>query len=122
MAGRLPKPCSKPGCPELTTGRYCENHKNQRDMRESAARRGYDSRWRRARRLYLSRHPLCVECERRGRLTPADTVDHVVPHKGDPVLLWDEANWQALCAPCHSRKTAREDGGFGNPQRAPRRG
>lgn len=22
--------------------------------------------------------------------------------------------WQPLCAPCHSRKTATEDGGFGN--------
>jgi 5-methylcytosine-specific restriction protein A len=32
-----------------------------------------------------------------GRLEPAVLVDHVVPHKGDPVLMWDEGNWQASC-------------------------
>jgi 5-methylcytosine-specific restriction protein A len=30
-------------------------------------------------------------------------------------LFWDGANHQALCKPCHSTKTAREDGAFGNP-------
>jgi 5-methylcytosine-specific restriction protein A len=44
--------------------------------------------------------------------------DHIVPHRGDPALLWDPANLQALCARCHNRKTALEDGGFG---RAPKR-
>ncbi|WP_186318376.1 HNH endonuclease, partial [Bacillus pumilus] len=24
------------------------------------------------------------------------------------------SNWQPLCASCHNRKTAKEDGGFGN--------
>jgi 5-methylcytosine-specific restriction protein A len=33
-------------------------------------------------------------------------VDHVIPHKGDRALFWDEANnWQALCARCHALKT-----------------
>lgn len=41
-------------------------------------------------------------------------VDHIVPHRGDPELLYDEANLQSLCHECHSKKTAREDGGFGN--------
>lgn len=29
-------------------------------------------------------------------------------------LFWDRTNWQGLCKQCHSRKTAAEDGGFGN--------
>jgi 5-methylcytosine-specific restriction protein A len=44
----------------------------------------------------------------------ATVVDHIKPHQGDPELFWDSENLQALCAPCHSRKTASEDGGFGN--------
>jgi 5-methylcytosine-specific restriction protein A len=39
---------------------------------------------------------------------PATVVDHIVPHRGDPVLFWDEANWQGLCKLCHDAKTARE--------------
>ncbi|MCT9125512.1 HNH endonuclease [Cupriavidus gilardii] len=40
-------------------------------------------------------------------------VDHIVPHKGDSKLFWSRSNWQALCKPCHDRKAATEDGGFG---------
>jgi 5-methylcytosine-specific restriction protein A len=34
------------------------------------------------------------------------------------VLFWDRSNWQGLCHPCHSAKTATEDGGFGNARRS----
>jgi 5-methylcytosine-specific restriction enzyme A len=77
-------------------------------QRPSAARRGYGPRWRRARAAYLARHPLCVPCRAAGRLASATVVDHIVPHGGDPVLFWDEGNWQGLCKPCHDAKTARE--------------
>jgi 5-methylcytosine-specific restriction protein A len=33
------------------------------------------------------------------------------------VLFWNRSNWQSLCHSCHSRKTASEDGGWGNPAR-----
>jgi 5-methylcytosine-specific restriction protein A len=69
--------------------------------------------WRAARKRYLTVHPLCAECERVGRFTVATVVDHVIPHKGHPDLFWNESNWQALCKPCHDRKTARSDGRFG---------
>jgi 5-methylcytosine-specific restriction protein A len=78
-------------------------------QRPSAARRGYGPRWRRARATYLARHPLCVPCASAGRLARATVVDHVVPHRGDPVLFWDETNWAPTCKPCHDAKTARED-------------
>jgi 5-methylcytosine-specific restriction enzyme A len=77
-------------------------------QRPSAARRGYGPRWRRARAAYLARHPLCMRCKVEGRLEPAIVVDHVVPHRGDQKLFWDEANWAALCKACHDAKTARE--------------
>ena len=77
-------------------------------QRPSATRRGYGPRWRRARAAYLARHPLCVPCREAGRLEPATVVDHIVPHRGDAVLFWNQANWQGLCKPCHDAKTARE--------------
>jgi 5-methylcytosine-specific restriction enzyme A len=76
--------------------------------RPSAARRGYGPRWRKARAAYLARHPLCAACQAEGRVVPATVVDHVVPHRGDAALFWDQANWAALCKPCHDAKTARE--------------
>jgi 5-methylcytosine-specific restriction protein A len=84
-------------------------------LRPSAARRGYGPRWRRARAGYLARHPLCVRCKALGRLEPAIIVDHIVPHRGDPVLFWDEANWAALCKRCHDAKTACEGRWGGRP-------
>jgi hypothetical protein len=87
--------------------------------RGSARQRGYDSRWERARLVFINQHPLCAECERNGLVTVGREVDHIIPHKGDQTLFWDEANWQTLCHECHSRKTAMEDGGFGGASNHP---
>jgi hypothetical protein len=40
-------------------------------------------------------------------------VDHIQPHRGDPVLFWDsKGNWAGLCKPCHdSDKQRQEKGG-----------
>ncbi len=89
-------------------------HEPRSARRPSPAKQGYGRRWRKARRLYLREHPLCVQCEAEGTIMAATVVDHVVPHRGDYNLFWDESNWQAMCKPCHDRKTGREDGGFGN--------
>jgi 5-methylcytosine-specific restriction protein A len=102
---RTPKrPCRQPGCPALSDGPYCEQHRKLY-ARETAAQRGYDGRWRKARALFLRKHPLCVGCLRAKRLTPATIIDHIVPHRGDERLFWDEANWQPLCARHHNEKT-----------------
>jgi 5-methylcytosine-specific restriction protein A len=82
--------------------------------RASSTKRGYGYKWQKARAGYLARHPLCAQCERDGRIGVATDLDHIIPHKGDMQLFWDRANWQGLCKPHHSAKTAREDGGFGN--------
>ncbi|WP_407312085.1 HNH endonuclease [Desulfosporosinus sp. SB140] len=112
------RPCSFPGCPELTSGQYCNEHQKQitkaYDLRRgSAAQRGYDARWTKARKRYLKEHPLCVECLKASKLTPANVVDHIIPHRGDKSLFWNESNWQSLCSHHHNSKTAKEDGRWG---------
>lgn len=59
--------------------------------------------------MYLARHPLCVRCLAEGHYVPATVVDHIVPHRGDQKLFWDESNWQALCKHCHDTKTMTDD-------------
>lgn len=118
MPSKPKKPCSYPRCPNLTTERYCDQHKRETAKRYdkergTAAQRGYDARWRKARAVFLRRNPLCVECQKEGKLVQATVVDHRIPHKGNYEKFWDENNWQALCKLCHDRKTVRDDGGFG---------
>lgn len=115
------RPCSKIGCNNLTRERYCEAHKQEQNQydrnRGSAASRGYDSKWRKYRIAFLAKHPLCVECQKIGIVRAATVVDHITPHKGNKILFWDKNNHQPLCASCHSAKTAREDGGWGNARK-----
>ena len=59
------------------------------------------TRWRRLRALVLNEEPLCRLCERQGKTTAADTVDHIKEHKGDVALFYDRDNLQALCKQCH---------------------
>ena len=102
---RIPKrPCRHPGCPNLSDEVYCKVHRSLY-ARDNATVRGYDARWRAARKRYLQRHPLCVECQREEKLVPATVVDHIIPHRGDEALFWDVNNWQAMCKACHDRKT-----------------
>lgn len=80
-----------------------------RTSRMTPSQRGYDSRWQRARAAYLRAHPLCVMCQAAGHVEPATVVDHIEPHRGDRQLFWDEANWQSLCAHCHSGEKQRQE-------------
>jgi 5-methylcytosine-specific restriction protein A len=78
-------------------------------QRPSAAARGYGWQWGKLRKLVLVRQPLC---QSPGCFNAATDVDHIIPKaKGGTDAL---ENLQALCKPCHSRKTARRDGGFGH--------
>jgi 5-methylcytosine-specific restriction protein A len=72
--------------------------------RLTTAERGYGGRWVKLRAAHLAANPLCRMClnDSPRRLTPGTVVDHVVPHRGDPALLYDPANLQTLCAPHHN--------------------
>lgn len=84
---------------------------------KNSTQRGYGYRWQQARARFLAKHPLCRLCSDAGKVVDATEVDHIIPHRGDMELFWQESNWMALCKVCHSKKTATEDGGFGNSMR-----
>ena len=114
MPARFKKECRKVGCTVLTDNAngYCNEHQSELyrydENRLNSCQRGYDAKWRKYRRWFLERHPLCNICG-----APATVVDHIIPHKGNKELFWDTTNHQALCKHCHDVKTVREDGGFG---------
>lgn len=61
-------------------------------------------RWRIIRKEVLRKHPLCAECEKKGIVTEAKEVDHILSVK-DGGSFWSYANLQGLCTKCHFRKT-----------------
>ncbi|MCU7837019.1 MAG: HNH endonuclease [gamma proteobacterium symbiont of Taylorina sp.] len=61
----------------------------------------YNYRWQKIRKNYLQSNPLCVICKNDGFIVPATIVDHIIPHKGDEYLFYDESNYQSLCKHCH---------------------
>ena len=108
MPNKPKKPCSYAACSELTTERYCDKHKHNYDRyRGTATDRGYDYRWQQARKIYLHKHPLCVECLKLDRFVEATVIDHIDPHRGDKAKFWNVNNWQSLCKACHDVKTAK---------------
>lgn len=62
--------------------------------------------WQKLRASVLAGEPLCRECVRQGRTTPATDVDHRDGNPGNN----DAVNLQPLCHSCHSIKTARDHG------------
>lgn len=85
-----------------------------RSDKQSSTKHGYGYAWQKARSGCLVSHPLCVYCDREGRVTAATIVDHIVAHRGDQALFWDKANWQSLCATHHSRDKQREEARIGS--------
>ena len=119
MPHKPKKPCSYPGCPKLTDGQYCAEHKKLMDkqydmyVRSRPAYEFYHSHaWKKKRADFLIEHPFCEECRRQGRLTKATLVDHIIPiGMGGPTF--DDENLQALCASCHGKKSIIEGSRFG---------
>ena len=107
-----PKACACGG--KITAG-VCDRcgprkRSNARGFNESKWRYLYKTeRWKRESKKFRMRpeNQLCAICEREGRRTPTQCVDHVQPHHGDEVLFWDRSNWQPACIPCNTRKGTR---------------
>ncbi len=106
MPYKTRKPCNFPGCGTLINvgERFCAIHKREMNRRANADH--YDSRWRKISKLYISKHPLCAECERAGLLTPAVEVHHVIPVAAGGSDMGK--NLMALCKSCHSRISLKE--------------
>jgi 5-methylcytosine-specific restriction protein A len=79
------------------------------EARGTAAERGYDTEWQQLRAAHLRKHPWCADgCGKR-----ATDVDHRVSVRVAPHRRLDPTNLVSYAHGCHSRKTVREDGGFG---------
>jgi 5-methylcytosine-specific restriction endonuclease McrA len=65
----------------------------------------YNSRrWRKFRKAYLMRDPLCVDC---GRM--AQVLDHIKPVRLNVGLdFYDTTNMQPMCHQCHNAKRGHE--------------
>lgn len=90
MPRRPRTPCKQNGCPNLVTygNKYCNDHKTNHALDAKTTKaKGYNSRWNKARIRYLKLNPLCVYCQRNGRLRKATVVDHITPHRGDQELF-----------------------------------
>lgn len=61
-------------------------------------------------------HYLCQYCRLQGRVTPAKTVDHVVPIEYDDKLKAQPNNLAVTCGACHRIKTDWEQAYYGTGQ------
>jgi 5-methylcytosine-specific restriction enzyme A len=88
--------------------------------RPSACAMGYGRRWQKIALTFRRAHPLCADPfsthAKEHRIEPSTQVDHIIPRSKGGTDDWN--NLQALCASCHSRKTATVDGGFGKTRRS----
>lgn len=85
---------------------------DQRSAEAKQHRKLYSYRWQQYRLRFLAANPLCIMCQKEGRITAATVVDHIKPHKGNHTLFWDPKNHQPLCTAHHnSDKQAQERSG-----------
>ena len=96
------KPCGNNACPQLVKAgeRFCPKHKRSERKRYDQERgnfrqRGYDSRWDKARKMFLQQNPLC-SCGQAATLA-----HHKVPVSKRPDLLLDFTNLASMCRACH---------------------
>lgn len=85
---------------------------DSRSKESSEYRKWYKTyKWQKARAAFLRVNCTCVMCEAEGKIGLAQVVDHIVPHRGNEVLFWDQSNWQPLCKVHHDRDKQRMEGG-----------
>lgn len=115
----IPRPCKI--CRQITTNQngYCDKHQGAYEEQEKRRKqwlernrgsrhaRGYDNLWYEVRRTYLMQHPLCEQCEKEGRITPAREVHHKVALRDGGERL-NPDNFMALCRACHQKFTQEE--------------
>ena len=58
------------------------------DNRGTTTERGYGAAWQKARRVALDADPLCKHCMKRGRITAAEQVDHIIPLRDGEVIIF----------------------------------
>ncbi|MBD8650810.1 HNH endonuclease [Rhizobium sp. CFBP 13726] len=89
-------------CPH-EQARVVPTQKRNDEVRGTPESRGYDKDWWRLRHAFLKAHPTCCVCGAK-----ATHVDHIKSIREAPHLRLAEGNLRAMCGPCHSRRTARD--------------
>ncbi len=106
MPRKPKKPCAYPGCPNLTDGRDCPEHKQKVNSnyekygRDKSMKKRYGRAWKRIRDEYAVEHPFCELCFARGLFVPAEEIHYKLPLSEGGTH--DRSNLIALCKLCHS--------------------
>lgn len=121
MPRRATRYCTLAGCGAAATlqGR-CTEHllpkprpRTQAPKRPSRQALGYDQQWLNLSARIRKQRPVCQHCGQR----PSQHIDHIDGDRTNHAA----SNLQALCRSCHSTKTCRQDGGYGNRRRSSNR-
>lgn len=109
MPQAAPKPCTQVGCNTLVrdgSGRCAKHPKPAWAKKPRATKRITGRTLQRLRAELFARNPLCVECQRHGRVTLATQRDHIksLEEGGED----NEDNTQGLCFDCHAAKSKAE--------------
>ena len=114
-----PSPCRHPNCRLMAekagkcAGHYVKPKAWVSSQGKSATERGYGPEWRKRRkRILLRDRHLCQPCLRNDIMTQAKEVDHIVNKASGGTD--DDENLEAICTPCHKKKTILERRGSGN--------
>lgn len=88
--------------------------RTETDMRVLRQKAYQSVAWRKLREYYMREHPLCEECLKKGKVTPAEDIHHIQsPFKHGQInwnLLVDDNNLMALCKECHGNIHAEQQG------------
>lgn len=115
-------PAGQSRCDDCRLAKQRTVQRDNDSRRPTARQRGYDRNWERIARRYRAAHPIC-ECPgyERCQHEPGQCeaisypIDHIVArrHFTDPAAANRDENLQALCVPCHGRKSVQVDGALG---------
>ena len=79
--------------------------RKETDMRKLRQKAYQNRHWRKLRDTYLKEHPICEECLKHGKVTPAEDVHHIKsPFRGGEInynMLLDYHNLESVCKDCH---------------------
>lgn len=78
------------------------------EKKETGRTKGYSVEWEKYRWRFLHHNPRCYACGR-DKTSMSIHIDHIVAHKGNEELFWNETNYIPLCHSCHSIVTGRYD-------------
>lgn len=79
-----------------------QNARRRSDIVQRGGGSGW--RWQKIRKAVLMENPLCAACERAGRISAAEEVDHIIALINGGTD--DRHNLEGLCKACHAKKTA----------------